>query len=304
LGLAEWLLSKENPLTARVFVNRVWAQLFGQGLVQTLEDFGTQGSPPSHPELLDYLALSFREKHQWRLKSLLREIVLSATYQQSSVVSPELLERDPTNRLLARGPRVRLTAEQIRDQALAVSGLLSKKRFGPSVMPPQPKGTWQVIRNVMRWQPSKGEDRYRRAIYTFWRRSSPFPFLTGFDSPSREFCVSRRIATNTPLQSLISLNDSTMMEASSALADRMASAGDSVSGQISFGMEQVLGRPTDQQSLAELKQFYHESLNWYQAHPADVKAILFHHTKPDPERAALVQVANVLLNLDEFFTKG
>ncbi|MDQ3395729.1 MAG: DUF1553 domain-containing protein, partial [Bacteroidota bacterium] len=200
LGFAKWLVSKDNPLTARVMVNRLWAQLFGTGIVETQEDFGSQGFAPSHPELLDWLAQQFMNEHNWSIKKQLKQIVMSATYQQSSKVSPELLQKDPGNYLLARGPRVRLNAEQVRDQSLAVSGLLSKKMLGPSVMPPQPEGVWQVVYSGLEWKTSEGEDKYRRALYTFWRRTSPYPSMTTFDSPSREFCVPRRFNTNTPLQ--------------------------------------------------------------------------------------------------------
>ena len=189
LGLARWLVDPRNPLTARVAVNRFWAQLFGVGLVETEEDFGTQGEPPSHPELLDWLAREY-VRSGWDTKALLRLIVTSATYRQSSKGRPELQAKDPRNRLLARAPRYRLEAEMVRDQALALSGLLSHQVGGPSVYPPQPDGLWQAAFNGQRtWATSMGDDRYRRALYTFWRRTTPYPSMSTFDAPSRELCT-------------------------------------------------------------------------------------------------------------------
>ncbi|MEZ5404085.1 MAG: PSD1 and planctomycete cytochrome C domain-containing protein [Bryobacteraceae bacterium] len=216
LGLAQWLVSKDNPLTARVMVNRLWARLFGAGIVETEEDFGTQGSAPSHPELLDLLAVEFMDSG-WDIKAILKKMVMSATYRQSSAASDAVLEKDPRNRLLARGPRVRLDAEMVRDQALAVSGLLSKKMYGPPVMPWQPEGIWLVVYSGDKWETSEGEDRYRRGLYTFLRRSSPYPTMIAYDAPTGEVCTIRRIRTNTPLQALASLNDPVSMEAAQRL---------------------------------------------------------------------------------------
>lgn len=221
LGLARWLVSQQNPLTARVAVNRLWARLFGAGIVSTEEDFGTQGTPPTHPDLLDWLATEFM-RLDWDTKAILRTIVTSATYRQSSDASPETLEADPRNELLARGARFRLPAETVRDQALAASGLLSAKVGGAPVMPWQPEGVWQVVYSSNQWTTSPGEDRYRRALYTLWRRTSPYPSMTTFDAPSGETCTIRRIRTNTPLQALVTLNDPTLMEAAQHLADRSA----------------------------------------------------------------------------------
>jgi hypothetical protein len=198
LGLAKWLVDRNNPLTARVVANRHWEQLFGTGIVLTSEDFGSQGMLPTHPELLDWLAVELMD-NGWSLKRLAKTMVMSAAYRQSSRTTPEKLEIDPDNRLISRGPRHRLTAEQIRDQALAVSGLLSKKIGGPSVMPPQPEGVWQVVYSDDRWLTSQGEDRYRRGLYTFWRRTSPYPSAMALDATSRETCTIRRISTNTPI---------------------------------------------------------------------------------------------------------
>ena len=296
LGLAKWLVSDNNPLTARVIVNRFWEQLFGKGLVPTLEDFGTQGDAPSHPQLLDWLAIQFQFEYNWSVKSLLRLIVNSATYRQSANISPELLGKDPSNRLLARGPRNRLSAEQIRDQALMVSGLLNRKVGGPSVMPHQPEGVWNVIRHVGKWETSQDADQYRRAIYTFWRRVSPYPSMVAFDSPSREYCVSRRITTNTPIQALVTLNDPVYTEAAMALAERMKSEGrKSPEAQLGFGYQLLMTHEISEEKLAVLSSFYEKILEKYQNLP-DSKF-------QNPEEAALFNVANVLLNMDEFIMK-
>lgn len=303
LGLAQWLVSPENPLTARVTVNRFWEQLFGIGLIETLEDFGSQGEKPSHPELLDWLAIQFQDEHQWSMKGLLKDMVMSATYRQTAEVDPGLYQRDPKNRLLARGPRFRMTAEQIRDQALAVSGLLSNKMYGPSVMPAQPEGTWQVIRGVLSWTPSGGEDRYRRALYTFWRKSSPFPSMMTFDTPSREFCVSRRIRTNTPLQALVGLNDTVFVEAAMAFAQRITTeGGDSVEEQLKYGYRLAMGKEIEPENEARLKAFYERTLDWYAQRPEETCEVVGRYPE-SPTMAAWINTANVMMNLDEFFTK-
>ena len=334
LGLARWLFAPDNPLTARVTVNRFWEQLFGTGLVKTVEDFGTQGDPPTHPALLDWLALRFSQELGWSVKALLKEIVASATYQQSSRVSPELLELDPYNEWLARGPRFRLSAEHIRDQALAVSGLLSNKMLGPSVFPPQPPGLWRNPYSTMQWVTSEGEDRYRRALYTYWRRTVPYPSMLAFDAMSRELCTSRRIRTNSPLQSLVTLNDPVYVEAAVALAGRMrAEGGDSVESQLRRGYRLALQREISDEALHSLLELYEVALESYRQRPEDAAALL--HVKelafPDyvqvvktdygatpvaepsapappegsatPEEGALAVAANVLLNLDAFLTK-
>ena len=273
LGLAQWLFAPENPLTARVTVNRFWEQLFGAGLVTTVEDFGTQGEKPSHPELLDWLALRFSDELGWSVKGLLKTIVMSATYRQSSRITPELLDVDPENRLLARGPRFRLSAEQIRDQALAVSGLLSRKMYGPSVFPPQPPGLWTNPYSDLTWQTSEGEDRYRRALYTYWRRTVPYPSLLTFDAPTRELCVSRRIRTNTPLQSLVTLNDPVYVEAAVALARRMHE-GPSVEAQLRRGYRLALQRDPSPEALQSLVRLYEGALAEFRRRPADAAALL------------------------------
>ncbi|MBM3788428.1 MAG: DUF1553 domain-containing protein, partial [Acidobacteria bacterium] len=218
LGLAQWLIAKDNPLTARVQVNRFWSRIMGRGLVESEEDFGTQGAHPTHPELLDWLAVDFQK--DWDVKRLLKQIVMSQTYQQDSSASAELLRKDPQNKLYARGARFRLDAEVVRDQALAAAGLLSPKLYGPPVMPWQPDGVWLVVYNGDRWITSKGEDRYRRALYTFMRRSSAYPSMMNFDAPTGETCTIRRIRTNTPLQALTTMNDPAFMEAAQKLGAR------------------------------------------------------------------------------------
>jgi hypothetical protein len=213
LDMAHWIASPENPLTARVMVNRLWGELFGIGIVETAEDFGTSGTLPSHPELLDHLAVRFINQHRWSIKPMLREMVLSATYRQTHRASKELIEKDPSNRLLARGPRTRLSAERVRDQALSVAGLLSPKMHGPPVYPPQPAGIWNSIYSGRKWLESTGEDRFRRGIYTYQNRTSGYPGFLTFDAPSRDLCSARRIASNTPLQALVTLNDPAHIEA-------------------------------------------------------------------------------------------
>ncbi|MEN7547414.1 PSD1 and planctomycete cytochrome C domain-containing protein [Rapidithrix thailandica] len=305
LGMAQWLVSEENPLTARVTVNRFWGQLFGKGFVETQEDFGSQGFKPTHPELLDYLALHFIHEQKWSVKKLLKMMVMSATYQQSSKVRPEVLDKDPYNYLLARGPRFRLTAEQLRDQALAVSGLLSTKMYGPSVMPPQPEGIWQVVYNGSRWVTSQGEDRYRRALYTYIRRTSPYPSMITFDGPSREFCLTRRINTNTPLQALVTLNDPVYLEAAQALAKHMREkGGEQLQEKIRYGYEKVLLKSPSSKTLQTLTALYHESQQHYQDSVMQAVKQTDNPSKAfEPELAGLTVVANAMMNLDSFIMK-
>ncbi len=305
LTFARWLVSPENPLTARVTVNRIWEQYFGQGLVATSEDFGTQGEPPSHPELLDWLATEFIARG-WSLKQVHRLIATSATYRQEARVTPELAERDPRNRLLARGPRIRLEAETLRDQALAVSGLLSRKMYGPSVMPPQPEGVWQVVYSGDQWITSQGEDKYRRGIYTFWRRTSPYPSMITFDAPSREFCVDRRTRSNTPLQALTLLNDAVYIEAAQSLAKRMLSQADATPAQrVAFGFMACLAREPNEQESQSLVTLYESELSHFTKEPAAATAMCGGVVEgvDSAQLAAWTVVANVLLNLDEMVTK-
>jgi xanthine/CO dehydrogenase XdhC/CoxF family maturation factor len=217
LTLAKWFFSPEQPLTARTAVNRYWEQLFGTGIVETLENFGSVGEEPSHPELLDWLSLHFQNDLHWDMKALLRELVSSATYRQSARATPALTERDPRNRLLARGPQQRLTAEMVRDQALMASGLLTATMGGPPVMPPQPEGVWNSVYNDSKWVDATGPDRYRRAIYTYIKRTSGYPSFLTFDASDHDVSLARRIPTNTPLQALVTLNDPVYEEASEAL---------------------------------------------------------------------------------------
>lgn len=302
LAFARWISSPENPLTGRVAVNRFWAGLFGQGIVTTPEDFGSQGASPSHPALLDWLAGQFTNELDWSVKDLLRLIVHSATYQQASEASPEILAVDPYNTLLSRGPRVRLTAEQIRDQMLQVSGLLSDKMYGPSVMPLQPDGLWDaVIISGMRWKTSEGEDRYRRAVYTFLRRSVPHPFLTTFDGTNREVCLSRRIVTNTPLQALMSLNDPEVLEGALSLAKTVPPTAGTATEKIAALYEHLFYRPPLEEDMEVLRQLYTESLDHYQG---ETRVGLEIVGEADPELAALTVVVNAMFNLDEFLTKA
>jgi hypothetical protein len=311
LGLARWLVDPRNPLTARVAVNRFWAQIFGVGLVETEEDFGTQGELPSHPELLDWLAVRFSESG-WDIKSLLRRIVTSATYRQSAKTSPALLGKDPRNRLLARAPRVRLEAELVRDQALAVSGLLSREVGGPSVFPPQPEGLWQAAFNGERtWSTSRGEERYRRGLYTFWRRTVPYPSMATFDAPSREICAIKRVRTNTPLQSLVTLNDPAYVEAAQALARRIVREGGSTAeARARYGFQLCTGRPPRPEQVKPLTTLYHSEFERYRQNPPAAKSLATDPLGPLPsgmdpaDLAAWTTVANVLLNLDGLLIKG
>jgi hypothetical protein len=289
LGLARWLVDERNPLVARVAVNRIWEQIFGRGLVETGEDFGAQGSPPSHPDLLDWLATELVAR-RWSQKSLIRTVVTSATYRQSSAVTPALVERDPYNRLLARGPRFRLDAEGVRDVTLAVSGLLSTKMFGPSVFPVQPPGIWNMPYNSDKWTTSEGEDRYRRSLYTFWRRTSPYPSFMTFDATSRELCTVRRVRTNTPLQALTLLNDPASFEAARALAQRVIAeppAGSTVRTRAAFAFRLVLTRDPSARELDRLVALFEKE-----------------RSHGSTGVSAWTMVANVLLNLDETVTKG
>jgi hypothetical protein len=315
LGLARWLVDDENPLTARVTVNRLWEQIFGRGLVLTSEDFGSQGEPPSHPELLDWLATELTGQGS-SLKKILRQVVASATYRQSSRATPALVERDPDNRLLARGPRFRVEAEAVRDLALAAAGLLSPKIGGPSVFPDQPDGVWDNPYSDDRWTLSEGEDRYRRSLYTFVRRTAPYPMLTTFDAPSREFCTVRRVRTNTPLQALTTLNDPAFFAAARALAGRaLLEAGPSPEERAGYTFRLCTARRPGPDELRPLLRFYREQAARFAADPAAAAAVVGAEDRPgspagddgrEPtlaEKAAWTMVANVVLNLDETLTK-
>ena len=301
LSVARWIVQPENPLTARVMVNRVWARLFGVGLVETEEDFGTQGMIPSHPELLDWLAVEFRE-NGWSIKKLIRTIVLSATYQQSAVVDAEKLAADPRNILLSRGPRFRLSAETVRDQALAVSGLLTQKVGGPSVMPPQPDGVWKSTYNALKWIDATGPDRYRRALYTYWKRTSPYPAMITFDAGSGEVCQIRRVRTNTPLQALVTLNDPAYVEAAGALAKRMNDVRGPTSEKIRRGFRLALVRPPSAAEASRLLEVY-EALSASFENDSGAAEKLVNAANLEKGDAAMIAVANVLLNLDETLMK-
>jgi hypothetical protein len=316
LGLAHWLVDEENPLTARVTVNRLWEQVFGRGLVLTSEDFGSQGDAPTHPELLDWLATEF-VREDWSVKKAVRSMVTSATYRQSSRTTPELTERDPDNRLLARGPRFRVEAEAVRDIALGVSGLLSAKVGGPSVFPDQPEGVWDNPYSSDKWTLSEGEDRYRRSLYTFVRRTAPYPMLATFDAPSREFCTVRRVRTNTPLQALTTLNDPAFFAAARALAGRaLKESGPSPEERAGYVFRVATSRKPGNGDLAPLLRFYREQatrLAADRAAAATVAGVEFDHCGLPigdyggdalmAEKAAWTMVANVVLNLDETMTK-
>ncbi len=304
LELARWLVSRDNPLTARVLVNRFWEQLFGLGLVETVEDFGSQGNEPTHRALLDWLAVAFMEDCGWSTKRLLKQIVMSATYRQNSETNQEKQQKDPYNYWLARGPRVRLSAEQVRDQALAISGLLARKMGGPSVMPAQPEGIWLSPYNGNAWKLSEGEDRYRRGLYTYWKRTAPYPSMTTFDAPSREFCQSRRIRTNTPLQALVTLNDPVYLESAQRLAEFMARKANTPAKQLQIGYQKLTYKPIEEKRLGVLLSVYKNALREYRKKPGEIDSLLtFNVTRKSPELAALTVSANVLLNLDEVVTK-
>nr|WP_310590450.1 DUF1553 domain-containing protein [Dyadobacter sp. NIV53] len=303
LGLAKWIVNRENALTGRVIVNRFWEQLFGKGIVETVEDFGSQGSEPTHRELLDWLAVDFMENDHWSVKKLLKTIVMSATYQQSSKTDQDKLEKDPYNIWISRGPRVRLSAEQVRDQALACSGLISRKMYGPGVMPPQPDKIWQSPYSGEKWVLSEGEDRYRRGIYTYWKRTAPYPSMVTFDAPSREFCQSRRILTNTPLQALVTLNDPVYLEAAEKLATNMQKRGKTPEQQLTEGYRMLTFQPIAKKNLNVLVKVYQEALDAYKKKPIEVDSMLIYGKEKSPELAALTISANVMLNLDNVVTK-
>jgi Protein of unknown function (DUF1553)/Protein of unknown function (DUF1549)/Planctomycete cytochrome C len=309
LALARWLVDENNPLTARVFANRFWDQLFGIGIVATSEEFGSQGEPASHPELLDWLATEI-VRLKWDQKAFLKLLVTSAAYRQSSRVTPDLFSRDPDNRLLARGPRVRLSAEMVRDQALAVSGLLSAKMLGPPVKPPQPTlGLNAAFGSAVDWQTSSGDDKYRRALYTTWRRSNPYPSMATFDAPNREVCTLRRVRTNTPLQALVTLNDPVYIEAAQALARRIVASGTDLRPRIEFAFRTCLTRLPHAAEAERLLSLYEQALADFRNDATAAKQLATEPLGPAPEQADVAElaawtvVANVLLNLDEMLMK-
>ncbi len=314
LTLAKWLIDPAHPLTSRVTVNRYWQMYFGHGIVKTSEDFGSQGEVPVHPELLDWLATEFI-RTGWNIKAMQRLIVTSATYRQSSKVTPELLEKDPENRLLARGPRFRLPAEMIRDQALAVSGLLNGEIGGPGVFPYQPKGLWEEMAfgdgfSAQEYKQSTGKDLYRRSLYTFWKRTVPPPSLATFDAPDREKCIARRTLTNTPLQALVLLNDTTYVEAARALAERaLREGGKNANSRISYAFRLATARKPVAAEVRALRELLQKQLAHYRRDRQSALALLrTGEAKRDEsldtaELAAWTVVASAILNLDETITK-
>jgi len=314
LGLAQWLVQPQHPLTARVTVNRFWQQFFGTGLVKTSEDFGVQGEQPSHPELLDWLAMDFVESG-WDVRRFLKQIVMSATYQQSSHVTQALFSRDPENRLLARGPRFRLDAEVIRDQALAVSGLLTRQIGGRSVKPYQPAGLWKPVgfggSNTSVFTQDKGDKLFRRSLYTFWKRTVPPPSMATFDAPNRETCSVRRARTNTPLQALVLMNDVQFVEAARKFAERvMTEGGTQVNQRVAFAVRTVLARHPSDAELQSLTNLFNDVLSDFQTNPDSASSLLSAGDSPvnkqlNPnELAAWTMVTHLLLNLSETVTKG
>lgn len=302
LGLGNWMFGDENPLTARVMVNRLWEQFLGRGIVSSLEDFGSQGFAPTHPKLLDWMAIRFKSDFEWDIKRMIKEIVMSATYRQSSHFTKENKEIDPLNEWLARGPRLRLTAEQVRDQALAVSGLLSDEMLGKSVMPEQPEGIWQVVYSGTKWETSKGSDKYRRALYTFWRRTSPYPSIISFDAPSREFCLPNRIATNTPLQALVTLNDPVYLDAAIALGREVLHASfTNEKERLSLLYSLALVKGISEEKLEALEKIYQQTKVYFDTRPEEICKLT---GEEDEALAVYTVMANVVMNLDEFLMKS
>ena len=311
LGLAQWLLLQDHPLTSRVTVNRFWQEVFGTGLVRSSGDFGITGELPSHPELLDWLAIEFIESG-WDVKKLFRLMVTSAAYRQSAAATPEKLTKDSANRLLSRGPRFRMDAEMVRDHALAASGLLVKQIGGPSVKPYQPDGVWEAVSmggNTNKYNRDKGENVYRRSMYWFWKRSAPPASMDIFNAPSRENCCVKRERTNTPLQALVTLNDPQFVEAARALADRaLEIGGETDESRIEFIAERLLARPFTADEVAVVKQSLADLMAWYKDHPDDAKQVIaVGDSKPraaDPILlASWTMLTNELMNLDEVLCK-
>tara|TARA_E500000178_G_scaffold152845_1_gene152625 strand:+ start:97 stop:2931 length:2835 start_codon:yes stop_codon:yes gene_type:complete len=309
LDFAKWIMDSNNPLTPRVTANRFWEKLFGIGLVATSEEFGSQGELPSHPKLLDWLATEM-VRLKWDVKAFIKLLVTSETYRQSSHVTEDMAANDPANRLLSRGPRIRLSAEMVRDQVLAVSGLLSSKMYGVPVNPPQPDmGLKAAFGGGIDWKTSAGEDRYRRGLYTTWRRSNPYPSMVAFDAPNREVCTVRRDRTNTPLQALVTMNDPVYIEAAQALARKMVSSGNSISEQISKGFEICLSRKPDADELNRLVELFDQVKTKYSQNENLAMQMATDPIGPVPngmnatDLAALTVTCNVLLNLDEILMK-
>ena len=315
MALANWLTAPQHPLTSRVAINRLWQQVFGTGIVKTAEDFGSQGERPSHPQLLDWLATEFIQT-DWDIKRMVRLLVTSATYKQTANVTDQVLDKDPDNRLYARGPRYRLDAEMIRDQALAVSGLLHQKIGGPSVKPPQPDGLWNAVAytdsNTARFVQDEGKDKvHRRSLYTFWKRTAPPPQMAIMDAPSREVCTIRRERTNTPLQALMLMNDPQFLEAARALAERiLKEGGPTIQEQLAFGFELATARLPDEREISILQSTLENHLSQFQSDPESAQQLIKIGESMASESietiklAAWTMIANLILNLDEVLTKG
>jgi hypothetical protein len=312
LGLARWLVEPSNPLLARVTVNRFWQEVFGTGIVKTSEDFGSQGQPPTHPELLDWLAAEFRDSG-WDVKRLFKLMVTSAAYQQAALASEEKLKVDPDNRLLSRGPRFRMEGEMVRDYALSASGLLTPKIGGPSVKPYQPDGIWEAVAmegsNTRFYQRDTGDRLYRRSLYTFWKRSAPPASMDIFNAPTRESCTVRRERTNTPLQALVTLNDPQFVEAARHLAQRALREGRGhFDRQLDYITLHLLSRTFQPAERTVVARAYQDYLDYYASHPEDAKKLLLiGESKPGDgaaaDSAALTMVANQIMNLDEVLNK-
>lgn len=306
MGLAMWLTDKRNPLLSRTMVNRLWEQLFGTGIVETLEDMGTQGMNPTHRELLDHLSWQFMHGYKWSMKALIKEMVMSATYRQDSRLSEKVKEKDLFNKFYARGPRIRLSAEQLRDQHLSVSGVLSNKMYGKGVMPWQPEGIWNSPYNKAKWKTASGEDQYRRAIYTYWKRTAPYPSMVAFDGAQRVVCNPRRIRTNTPLQALVTLNDSVYIDIARHFAKKMQTEGGTTTEhKIASGYRWLMYKNISDGKLKILDKLYRTALDDYKKHQHKILEMLGASASvKKPEAAAMVVVANAMLNLDEVVTKN
>ncbi len=312
LGLAMWIVDPANPLTARVTVNRFWQEVFGNGIVKTVEDFGSQGEPPTHPELLDWLAVDFRDSG-WDVKRLFKMIVLSATYRQSAQTTREKIARDPDNRLLAHGPRFRMDAEMMRDYALSASGLLRPEIGGPSVKPYQPSNIWENVAmeqsNTRDYKQDSGDKLYRRSIYTFWKRAAPPPSMDILNAPSRETCTVRRERTNTPLQALVTMNDTQFVEAARVLAQNALEKNKQFKTEANYMASRLLARPLEARELEVLSKSYADFLAYYSSSPDDAGKLLRIGDAPTdtklakPQFAALTMVANEMMNLDEVLVK-
>lgn len=309
LGVAQWLVNNNNPLTPRVWANRIWARLFGLGIVETEEDFGAQGSAPTNPELLDWLASEYRD-NGWSMKKLIKAIVMSETYKQASAITPALREADPRNVIHSRGARFRLSAEAVRDQALSVAGLLSSKLGGPPVMPPQPAGLWRTTYNTKNWVDAEGEDRFRRGLYTYLKRTTPYPTMVTFDGGSGEICQLRRIRTNTPLQALVTLNDPVYLEAAAGLARRMVTETKTPNTRAARGLRLALIRPLRTGEATPLIALQRDSQKEFEARPEKAEALLRSARARVPQQVskaefvAWIVTANAILNLDEFLTRN